>query len=113
MMPDWSGKRCKKSNVCAPGSVLGRTSMIKFSRSKAGDELVVVLKGQRGLDILAHPFGGGGGEGQADSLGEALAYLNNLAVFGPEVVAPFGDAVRFVNGQAESHRLQAGPTCAA
>ena len=43
---------------------------------------------------------GGGGQRQADRLGEAAAHLDQLAVFGAEVMPPFGDAVGFIDGQA-------------
>ena len=50
-------------------------------------------------DIVPDAFGGGGGEGHDGDVGEQFAELEELAVFGSEVVAPLGDAVGFVDGE--------------
>ena len=56
-------------------------------------------------DVLTHTRGCRSGEGEADGLREAAAHLLKLAVFGAEIVAPFRDAVRLINGQASQPAL--------
>jgi hypothetical protein len=50
-------------------------------------------------DIDANAFGGGGGEGHEGHLGEDLAEFSELAIFGAEIVTPFGNAVGFIDGE--------------
>ncbi len=49
-------------------------------------------------DIFADAGGGGGGERHEGDVGEDFAEGGELAVFGAEIVSPFGDAVGFVDG---------------
>ena len=53
-------------------------------------------------DVLAHAAGGGGGERHDRHAGKKLAQGRNLAVFGTEIMAPFADTMRLVNGE-EGH----------
>ena len=85
--------------VCRAASRFGRTSMNRFSRLKLATNSFDLRKPQAGLDVRPDARGGGGGQRQADRLREALAHLDQLAVFGAEVVAPLGDAVGLVDGQ--------------
>src|ERR1700689_2557745 len=48
-------------------------------------------------DVVADVLGGAGGEGGYGAVGEMGAQIIELAVFGAEFVAPFGDAVGFVD----------------
>ena len=50
-------------------------------------------------DVLAHAAGGGGRERHDRHAGKQLAQGGNLAVFGAEIMAPFADAMRLVNGE--------------
>ncbi|MNX86286.1 hypothetical protein D3C86_1181620 [compost metagenome] len=54
--------------------------------------------------VLAHRLGGGGGVGVDPHLGEPLAELGEVAVVGPELVAPLADAVRLVHGEEADGR---------
>src|ERR1051325_9159391 len=49
-------------------------------------------------DVGADTFGGGGGERHEGSFGKEIAQGGKLAIFGAEIVAPFADAMRFVDG---------------
>src|SRR3954465_1309667 len=55
-------------------------------------------KAEVGNNVGAHAFGGGGGERHERRVGEDIAQGGNLAVFGAEIVAPFANAVGFVDG---------------
>ena len=58
-------------------------------------------------NVLAHALRGGGRQGHEGHLGKMRAQIGNLAVFRPEIVAPFADAMRLVNGdQAHVPALQ-------
>jgi len=48
---------------------------------------------------VADLLSGAGGEGGDGESGEILAERIELAIFGAELMAPFGDAVSFVNGK--------------
>ena len=66
---------------------------------EAGDVLVRVAKLELLQDVVAHAARGAGGEGGDGLVGKMLAQRTELAVFRAELVAPFGDAVRFVDGE--------------
>ena len=83
--------------VCAKASCLRSDFDVKVLAVETGDEFVCGGEFERGADILPDPGGGGGSERQADRFREALAHLDDLAIFGAEVVAPLRDAVRFVD----------------
>ena len=51
-------------------------------------------------DVGANLFRRGGGQGETDRTGREVAYFGKGAVFRPKVVAPLGDAVRLVDGEA-------------
>ncbi len=66
---------------------------------KAGDEFSGLGNGEGGFDVCPDSFGGSGGDGDTGGIGQAIANVDELAVFGAKIVAPFGDAVGFVDGQ--------------
>ena len=88
------------------GQYLGQSVVARFDSQKqifaveGGDELIGVAYRQRGLDVAADAVGGRGGNRQADGVGQAAAHPHQLAIVGAEVMAPFRDAMRFVDGQA-------------
>ena len=49
-------------------------------------------------DVLPHTARGGGGERHEGNIGQLFAELRDLPILGAEIVAPLGDAVRFVDG---------------
>src|ERR1035438_7292599 len=49
-------------------------------------------------DVIAHATGGRGGERHERNAGEIFSQFRNLAVFRTEIMAPFADAMRLVNG---------------
>ena len=58
-----------------------------------------VAQAQAVDDVVAHPRVGGGGERDDGRVADAGADAAEVAVAGPEVVAPLGDAVRLIDGQ--------------
>ena len=99
MMPDWSLKRSRKRSGLQGRVPLWADFDKQVLAVEAGDELVRLREPQAGGDVGPDARGGGGGQRQADGLRETLAHFDQLAVFGAEVVAPFGDAVGLVDGQ--------------
>ena len=66
---------------------------------EAGHEATFVREPQAVGDVVAHPWGRRGGQRQAHGLREPSPHIDDLAILGPEVVAPLRDAVGFVDGQ--------------
>ena len=66
---------------------------------EAGDVFVRIAKLELLEDIVAHAPGGAGGEGGDGLIGKVLPQRAELAVLGAKLVAPFGDAVGFVDGE--------------
>ena len=66
---------------------------------ETGDIGTGVTKAEVFDDIDADAFGGGGGEGHEGHLGEDLAEFSELAIFGAEIVTPFGNAVGFIDSE--------------
>src|SRR5262245_5040324 len=64
---------------------------------EAAAEVGRALQAELFDDVGLHPRGRGRGEGRQRRAGEAGPQLLQLAVLGPEVVAPLGDAVRLVD----------------
>ena len=62
------------------------------------DELYRVLEAELRRDVPPHARRGGRGVGVQVDAGKELTQASELAVFGPEVVAPLTDAMCFVNG---------------
>jgi hypothetical protein len=75
---------------------------------EAGDVFVRVAELKLLQNIVPHALGGAGGEGGDRLVGKVLAQRAQLAVLGAEFVAPFGDAVGFVDGE-ERQRHAAQP----
>ena len=72
---------------------------------EAGQEHPVVLQAQAPADVLAGAAIGRGGEGQAGNRGEPLRQHGQLQVFGPEIVAPLGDAVGLIDGEEGNRQV--------
>ena len=56
--------------------------------------------GEGVFDVGANMVGGGGGDAEANGIGQTAAHVDELPIFGAEVMAPFADAVSFVDGEA-------------
>src|SRR5690606_33366968 len=67
---------------------------------EAGDERGGIVELEMFDDVIAHAARGGGGERHQRDLGEKAAEFREVAILGTEIVAPFGDAVCFVDGEA-------------
>ena len=65
---------------------------------KAGHEFRRIAQFQLGDDVRPHAVSGRGGERHKRQLGKSYAELGNLAVFRPEIMTPFADAMGFVDG---------------
>lgn len=75
-------------------------------------ELVVVLFSdfKVAANIFRNLRGGGGGEAEDARDFEFFGEAGELEIIGSEVVAPFGDAMGFVDGEeGEFHLFEAGP----
>ena len=73
------------------------TDVIQIRAMEAGDVFVGLAELELFDDVVADVLGGAGGEGGDGAIGEMGAQIIELAVFGAEFVAPFGDAVGFVD----------------
>ena len=87
----------KKIEQSLEGPTLGADEIGQIPAVKAGDELARSWNGQLPHDVVANLGGGRGREGHDGRVGKALAQDVQVAVVRAEVVAPFGDAVSFVN----------------
>ena len=75
---------------------------------EAGNVLVRIRELQLLQDVMADAAGGAGRKRGNRTVREMRAQFAQLPVFRPELVAPFGDAVRFVNCE-ERNRHAAQP----
>ena len=66
---------------------------------EAGQKHLALQQSQPFADIGLGARVGGGGEGQPWHLRKPFSQLIELAVFGPEIVAPLRHAVGFINGE--------------
>ena len=66
---------------------------------KWGLDLIRVRNLESPANIPGHLWSGGGGEGQHGMQFQPARHLGQAQIFGPEVVTPLRDAVRFVDGQ--------------
>lgn len=64
------------------------------------------VEGEGGDDIAADGGGGGGGQADDGDGGEGLPEVGEVQIRGAEVVAPFADAVGFVDGDAREFALR-------
>ena len=80
----------------------------QIGAAKAGDVFVGVTEAELLDDIVADALSGAGGEGDNGEVGKKFAEAAKLAILGAEVVAPFGDAMGFVDGE-EGNRHAAEP----
>ena len=72
---------------------------------ETGDEGFAVLEPQALDDVAARGRVGRGGERKTRYMGELLGQRAKLHIFGPEIVAPLRDAMRFVDGEQRERRL--------
>ena len=76
---------------------------------EAGDIFVRIAKLKLLEDVVPHALRGAGGEGGDGLTGKVLPQGGELAVFGAKFVAPFGNAVRLVDGEErQRHAAQPG-----
>ncbi len=66
---------------------------------ETGDVARGIFQVQLPDDVAAHALGGSGGERHRWHAGEHLPQRRKLPVFRAEIVAPFADAMRLVNGE--------------
>src|ERR1700686_1648206 len=67
--------------------------------AKAGNVLVRIAQAELLDNVVANALRGAGGERRDGVVGKEFAELAELAVFRAEFVAPFGDAMRFIDGK--------------
>ena len=80
----------------------------QIGAAKAGDVFVGITEAELLDDIVADALSRAGGEGDDGEVRKKFAEAAKLAVLGAEVVAPFGDAMGFVDGE-EGNRHAAEP----
>ena len=78
--------------------ILGHDAVGKVGPVEAGDKAARRPQLQERHDIVLHALSGGRGQSQQRHFGK-VAQFAQLAVLGTEIVAPFADAVGFVNGE--------------
>ncbi len=71
----------------------------QIGAAKAGDVLIRIAEAELLDDVVADALRGAGREGSNRAVGKEFAETAELAVLGAEVVAPFGDAMGFVDGK--------------
>ena len=90
--------RAEKINDLAGRLGLHHHAISQIGPVEAGDKAARLAQMQLLDNVLAHPGGGGGGQGHHRHAGKERAQLGKLPVFGPEIVAPFADAMGLVHG---------------
>ena len=78
--------------------VLGNDAVGEVGAVEAGDVAFRLVQFQMRDDVFADAARGGGGERHERDVRKMFAQPGDLAVFGAEIVAPFADAMRLVNG---------------
>src|SRR5690242_13629212 len=71
----------------------------QIGAAKAGDVLERLAEPELLDDVVADALGGAGGEGGNRAVREKFAEAAELAILGAEVMAPFGNAMGFVNSE--------------
>ena len=77
----------------------------KVGAVKAGDVFVRIAQPELIENVVPHALRRTGGEGGDGNIGEVLAQAGELAVLRAELVAPFGDAVRLIDGEQREWHL--------
>ena len=90
--------RAQKFKELIERLVFGDDAISKIRPVETGDVRFRLVQLQMVDDVLAHAAGGGGGERHERDGRKMFSQFRNLAVFGAEIVAPFADAMRLVNG---------------
>ena len=81
----------------------------QIGAAKAGDVLVRIAQAELIDDVVADPLGGAGSESGDWAVGKELAEAAELAILGPEVVAPFGDAMCLIDREErDGHAAEPG-----
>ena len=78
---------------------LRRDAVSQVRAVETGDVARGILQVQLPDDVAAHALGGRGGERHHRHVGENFAQRRKLPVFRAEIVSPFADAMRLVNGE--------------
>ena len=79
---------------------LWNNAVIQIRTIEAREKNFGIPQFQLRADVLPHPRGGRGGEGEKRESGETLAHLAQTPVFRTEVVTPFADAMRLVDRES-------------
>ena len=86
-------------------ALLGTYFIVEVVAVERGFEHLGIHHVQVFLDVALHFRGGGGGEGDDGSLADFFHDGADIAVFGAEVVSPFGDAVGFIDSEERDFYL--------
>ena len=82
----------------SPGVRFGLHRIAQVASVEAGQKDLPPLQVKLADDVLAHLFGGSGGQGNHRDRREFLTQQLQIPVVGAKLVAPFGDAVGLVDG---------------
>ncbi len=89
--------------------VFGENAIGQVRTVETGDVTTWFAQFQMRDDVFAHAASRGGGERHERDVGKMFSQFGNLAVFGTEIVSPFADAMRLVNGdEPDAPLLQIG-----
>ena len=87
------------------GFAFGQDPVAKIRAVEAGGVAARFAQFEQADDVLAHTEGGRRCQGDEGHAGEGLAQAGQLAVLGPEIVAPFADTVGLVYGNEPHSEL--------
>src|SRR5689334_24385352 len=80
-------------------AVLLPNLIIEIGTVEAGDVDRWIAQFELNENVIAHPLGRRGSQGQQGSTGVTFAQASDLAIFGTKIMPPLADTVSLVNGQ--------------
>src|SRR5947208_14746501 len=98
-MPLSLGRLRMNSSNCSYGPRFGNNTVSEIWAVKAGDITARLPQLQLLANIGAHPLGSCCSERHYRHVRKMRPQFLELAIFRPEIVAPFADAMRFVDGK--------------
>ena len=95
----------QQARLLAPCALLHQIAQVR--PVKAGNVLVRIAQLQLMKNVVTHSPGGAGGKGRDGTIRKVRSQPAQLPVFGTKLMPPFGDAMRFIDGEeSDGHSLQ-------